>query len=133
MQLFASVLRKDDDEHVLVTPVEKISIAVDDAPFLAVEMQRTGNGENQVLAFRTNVDDWVEAGPEHEIRFDHGPAQGLKPYIRVRGQLWALVSRPLFYDLVEAGETRNSDAGEVFGVASNGAFFVMARAGEIDL
>ncbi|MCC2095348.1 MAG: DUF1285 domain-containing protein [Hyphomicrobiales bacterium] len=136
VKLFASVLRKDPNEYVLVTPVEKITIAVEDAPFVAVEMQLrpgrqtpTAQPENgQLLVFRTNVDDWVEAGPENEIRFEPGPSGGVKPYIRVRADLWALVSRPLFYDLVELGETRKIDGAEIFGVESGGVFFGIAPA-----
>lgn len=132
VKLFASVLRKDPNEHVLVTPVEKITIAVEDAPFLAVEMKVRGAGEQQLLTFRTNVDDWVEAGPDHQIRFVTGPANGIKPYIRVRADLWALVSRPLFYDLVELGEVREIEGEQTFGVVSAGAFFAIAPASAMD-
>jgi uncharacterized protein len=133
VKLFASVLRKDADEHVLVTPVEKISVAVEDAPFLAVEMQIVEKHGRQVLAFRTNVDDWIEAGPGHEIRFEAGPASGIKPYVRVRADLWALVTRSLFYDLVEIGHTQQDERGEdQFGVTSAGVFFPMAPAGDLD-
>jgi len=135
VKLFASVLRKDPDEYVLVTPVEKITIEVEYAPFVAVEMQHrhdaTVAGDQPVLAFRTNVGDWVEAGPDHEIRFEPGPSEGIKPYIRVRSNLWALVSRPLFYDLIELGETRTIAGKEVFGVESGGAFFTIAPAADI--
>lgn len=135
VRLFASVLRKDPKEFVLVTPVEKITIEVEDAPFIAVEMKRgqveTEAGARPVLAFRTNVGDWVEAGPDHEIRFETGPSEGIKPYIRVRADLWALISRPLFYDLVELGETRTIAGTEVLGVESAGAFFTIAPAADI--
>ena len=133
VKLFASVLRKDPDEHVLVTPVEKISIAVEDAPFVAVEMRCSIDEGQQQLAFRTNVDDWVAAGPDHEIRFDEGPSDGIKPYIRVRADLWALVSRPLFYDLVEVGEVRKTSGDDMFGVESGGQFFIIAPARDLDL
>ncbi len=128
VRLFSSVLRKDGDRHVLVTPVEKVGIRVDDAPFLAVEMMvEDANGE-QTLAFRTNVDDAVTAGAEHPLRFERGAAEGLKPYVRVRGELWALVKRALFYDLVERGQIE----GEWFGVRSSGVFFPMCPASEIE-
>ena len=126
VKLFASVLRKDTDEHVLVTPVEKITVEVEDAPFLAVEMIRSDGDSGQILSFRTNVDDWIEAGRDNEIRFEPGPSGGVKPYIRVRADLWALVSRALFYDIVELGETRDVEGREMFGIASNGAFFIIA-------
>ena len=103
VKLFAGVLRKDEDgKHYLVTPAEKVDVAVDDAPFLAVEMEVKGSGREQSLTFRTNVDDIVEAGPEHPIRFVVEPgSEGLKPYLLVRGRLEALVTRALYYDLVE--------------------------------
>src|SRR6185295_1230699 len=99
VKLFSSVLRKDDDgKHYLVTPAEKVDVAVDDAPFLAVEMEVRGSGRAQLLVFRTNVDDIVAVGPEHPLRFAIEPAsQGLKPYILVRGRLEALVTRALYY------------------------------------
>lgn len=131
VKLFSSILRKDRDEHVLVTPVEKVSVEVEDAPFVAVEMQVRGEADARALAFRSNVDDWVEAGPDHPLRFEEGAADGIKPYIRIRGDLWALVSRALFYDLVEIGEVREVDGVAMFGVASKGAFFAMARAEDI--
>jgi hypothetical protein len=103
VKLFSRVLRKDEDgRHYLVTPVEKVDVAVDDAPFLAVEMEVSGTGEGQVLTFRTNVDDVVRCGPDHGLRFVAEPPDGgLKPYLRIRGQLEALVTRALYYDLVE--------------------------------
>jgi hypothetical protein len=82
-----------------------------------------------MLTFRTNVDDWVTAGPEHALRFDEQPATGgLKPYLHVRRGLWAKVTRALFYDLVELGEERDIGGKAMFGVASGGAFFPMAEA-----
>lgn len=132
VKLFASILRKDPHEHVLVTPVEKVTVAVEDAPFLAVEMQRETGAGGQVLRFRTNVDDWVRVGPDNPMRFEQGAADGIKPYIRVRGDLWALVSRPLFYDLVEIGERREAGGQDMFGVVSQGVFFAMAPAGDLD-
>ncbi|HEV2570383.1 MAG TPA: DUF1285 domain-containing protein [Beijerinckiaceae bacterium] len=128
VKLFASILRKDPEGHMLVTPVEKVSVAVEDAPFLAVEcLEKDGT-----LTFRTNVDDHVSADADHPLRFEPGPSEGLKPYIRVRGDLWALVTRPIFYDLVERGETRDIDGRTMFGIASAGSFFPMAPAEEIE-
>lgn len=132
VQLFSTILRKDPDRYVLVTPVERVGIQVEDAPFLAVEMQKREGPDGPALAFRTNVEDWVEAGPEHPMRFEEGDAEGLKPYVHVRADLWALVKRALFYDLVEAGEVREIDGRRMFGVASNGAFFPMAAAEDIE-
>jgi uncharacterized protein len=129
VKLFASVLKREGDRYYLVTPVEKCGIQVEDAPFLAVEMsvQRTGAGP--VLQFRTNVDDRVECGPEHALRFEpEAGTGGLKPYLHVRRDLWAKVTRALFYDLVELGEERDIGGARMFGVASHGEFYVMAPA-----
>jgi hypothetical protein len=130
VKLFASVLKREGHRYFLVTPVEKCGIRVDDAPFLAVEMQveRAGTPD-QILRFRTNVDDWVVCSAEHALRFVTDPAtEGLKPYLHVRRDLWAKVSRPVLYDLVELGEERMLDHTPMFGVASMGSFFAMARA-----
>ena len=105
VKLFSSVLRKDPERFVLVTPVERVGIVVDDAPFLGVELLREGDGASQILRLRTNVDDWVEISPDHPLKFLPGESGGLKPYVLVRGELWALVKRALFYDLVAWGET----------------------------
>jgi hypothetical protein len=125
VRLFSTVLRKDaDGRHYLVTPVEKVDVTVDDAPFLAVEMAVSGAGAEQVLTFRTNVDDVVRCGPDHPLRFAVEPASGgLKPYLLVRGRLEALVTRAVYYDLVELAVAE----GESFGVWSGGAFFVMPQ------
>jgi uncharacterized protein len=131
VRLFSTILRKDEDRYVLVTPVERVGIRVDDAPFLAVEMLVGGTSEERSLSFRTNVDDWTTASPDHPIRFEKGAADGLKPYVHVRAGLWARLTRPLYYDLAALGETREIDGVPIFGVRSEGAFFPMARADEI--
>ena len=133
VQLFASVLRREEDRFVLVTPAEKVGITVEDAPFLAVEMQVSASAATQTIAFRTNVDDWVSVDADHPLRFEPGEAEGLKPYVRVRGDLWALVKRALFYDLVDRGEVREVEGEALFGVASAGVFFAMAPADAIGL
>ena len=128
VKLFASVLKREGDKYFLVTPVEKVGLTVSDAPFLAVEL-RVEDGTDRTLAFRTNVDDWVDAGPGHALRFDlDGATGGLKPYLHVRRGLWAKVTRALFYDLVELGEEREVGGKAMFGVASGGEFFAMAEA-----
>jgi uncharacterized protein len=124
VRLFSRVLRRDlDGRHFLVTPVEKVDVAVADAPFLAVEMEVTGVGRAQELIFRTNVDDVVRCGSEHPLRFapEEGTG-GLKPYLLVRGRLEALVTRALYYDLVEMAV--EDETGRL-GVCSCGAFFPM--------
>ena len=129
VKLFASVLKREGDSYFLVTPVEKVGIAVDDAPFLAVELKVEVGPRGRILQFRTNVDDWVACGTEHALRFVPEPATGgLKPYLHVRRELWAKVTRALFYDLVALGEERMIEGERMFGVGSDGAFFVMASA-----
>jgi len=100
VKLFASVLKREGDKYFLVTPVEKCGIQVDDAPFLAVELNIDESSAGRVLNFRTNVDDWVACGPAHALRFEPQAATGgLKPYLHVRRDLWAKVTRTLFFDL----------------------------------
>lgn len=132
VKLFSSLLKREGDKYFLVTPVEKVGIAVADAPFLAVELRiepESAAREDRTLAFRTNVDEWITAGPGHALRFDPEPdTGGLKPYLHVRRGLWARVTRALFYDLVELGEEREVSGRRLFGVASGGEFFPMADA-----
>jgi hypothetical protein len=130
VKLFASVLKKEGDKYFLVTPVEKVGIAVEDVPFLAVELS-VGREGGQSLTFRTNVDDMVAAGPGHALRFETEASGGLRPYLHVRRDLWAKVTRPLFFDLVELGEERDVGGHAMFGVVSNGEFFAMADASSV--
>ena len=125
VQLFSTVLRKDEDGRTyLVPPVEKVGIRVVDAPFVAVELDVSGAGEAQVITFRTNVGDVVEAGPQHPLRFvDEEETGGLKPYVHVRGRLEALVARPVMYELVEHGEEIEIDGRTMFAVRSKGQVF----------
>jgi hypothetical protein len=134
VRLFSTVLRKDEDgKTYLVTPVEKVGIRVEDAPFVAVEMVVTGEGPEQKLTFRTNVGDVTEAGPEHDLRFViAGDNQQLKPYVHVRGQLEALVSRPVMYDLVERGEEVEIDGRVMFAIRSGGTLFPVMPADELE-
>lgn len=131
VKLFASVLKREGDKYFLVTPVEKVGLIVEDVPFLAVELRVEGAARGQVLNFRTNVEDWVDAGPGHALRFEMEPTGGLKPYLHIRSDLWAKVTRALFYDLVELGEERVVDGKAMFGVASGGEFFAMAEASAV--
>ena len=128
VKLFASILRKDPERYVLVTPVERVGIKVDDAPFLAVEM-RVEDGR---IGFRTGVDDFVWVGADHPLRFEPGAAEGIKPYVRIRGELWALVKRSLFYDLVDLGVVEAVAGEDWFGVRSDGLFFPIRPAREIE-
>ena len=132
VRLFARVLRRDaDGRHYLVTPVEKVDVTVEDAPFLGVELQVEGDGRQQQLIFRTNVDDIVRCGPDHPLRFEtEDGSGGLKPYLLVRGRLEALVTRALYYDLVELairpGARPHGISAEQPGLWSGGQFFELA-------
>ena len=119
VRLFSTVLRRDADGFWLVTPVEKLRIRVDDAPFLAVGVERAG----ATLAFATNVGDLVHAGPGHPIRVETGEGGAPRPYLRVRGGLDALITRPVFYELVEMAEARPTPAGARLMVDSAGVWF----------
>ncbi|CDZ25290.1 DUF1285 domain-containing protein [Neorhizobium galegae] len=134
VRLFSTVLRRDEDGRTyLVTPVEKVGIRVVDAPFLAVEMQVTQREGRQVLTFRTNVGDVVEAGAEHPLRFEiAGENRELKPYLTVRGRLEALVSRAVMYDLVELGEAIVIDGVPMFSVCSGTEVFPVMPKAELD-
>jgi len=125
VRLFASVLCRDADGRTyLVTPTEKVDVAVEDAPFLAVEMEVQGKGRRQTLILRTNVDDIVHCGPMHPLRFaEQDPGGGLKPYVLVRGRLEALLTRPLVYELAELAMEEERDGKRAAGVWSGGAFF----------
>jgi hypothetical protein len=131
VRLFSTILKREGERYFLVTPVEKVGIRVDDAPFTAVEMRRAGAGAAQRLDFRTNVDDWVACDADHALRFDPGAEDGLVPYVHVRSGLWAKLTRALYYDLVELGEESAVAGGEAFGVWSGGSFFAMADAAQV--
>jgi uncharacterized protein len=131
VRLFSTILKREDGKHFLVTPVEKVGIRVDDAPFLAVEMQKQNDSRGTLLRFRTNVDDWVECDAAHRLRFEVAADGGLTPYLHVRADLWAKVTRALYYDLVDIGEERMVDGQEMFGVESAGEFFPMADAQQV--
>ncbi len=130
VRLFSTILKREDDKYFLVTPVEKVGIRVDDAPFLAVEMAEDGGGAARKLSFRTSVDDWVPCDGNHRLRFEASADGGLTPYLHVRSELWAKVTRALYYDLVKMGEERVVDGRELFGVVSDGVFFSMADAAQ---
>jgi hypothetical protein len=131
VRLFSTILKREDGKHFLVTPVEKVGIRVDDAPFLAVEMVKEEDGGGRRLRFRTNVDDWVTCDSSHRLRFEPAADGGLTPYLHVRADLWAKVTRALYYDLVDIGEERVVDGRAMFGVASAGEFFAMAGAEQV--
>ena len=125
VRLFSTVLRKDDDGVYLVTPVEKMRITVEDAPFIATRVDRVGGA----LRFLTNVGDEVEAGPDHAIRVEVGEGGAPRPYLHVRRGLDARIARPVFYELVEMATERKTPDGPTLGVASNGAWYPLGPAG----
>lgn len=123
VRLFASVLRREaDGGHVLVTPVEKLSIAVEDAPFVAVEVRSEGAGRDRRLAFRLNIDELVFAGPDHGLRIEQA-SDGPRPYLLVRGRLEARIERSVYYELAELALAEGHDPP---GLWSNGAFLALA-------
>ena len=134
VRLFASVLKYEDGRHYLVTPVEKIGIAVDDAPFVAVDFTVAAPGPDQVLTFESNVGDRPVAGPENPIRVERDPATGEpSPYVHVRRGLWALIDRKSFYRLVEAGTHEEVNGTRMFGIRSGGVFFPIIPSAEMDV
>ena len=121
VQLFASILRREaDGSFVLVTPGEKLDIAVDDAPFVAVAATTEGHGPDRTIAFRLNTGDHVVAGPDNALRLTHAADGSPRPYLHVRGGLDALVNRATFYDLADWALAEGADPP---GVWSAGAFF----------
>jgi hypothetical protein len=125
VRLFSTILRREPDgRHVLVTPVEKLDIEVEDAPFVAVEAKSDGEGESRSLAFRLNTGDLVVAGPERPIRFEPGDG-GAHPYVQVRGGLRALIARPVYYELADLALAEGADPP---GLWSGGAFFPLEPA-----
>ncbi|HWK36578.1 DUF1285 domain-containing protein [Sphingomonas sp.] len=121
VRLFSTILRREEDGgYMLVTPVEKLDIAVDDAPFVAVELRAEGGR----LTFRLNTGDLVTAGPDHPLRFAED-GDGPRPYLHVRGGLEALIARPVYYELVEIALAGNADP---VGLTSDGAFFALEPA-----
>ena len=133
VRLFSTILRHDEDgKYYLVTPVEKVGIKVDDAPFLAVAMSVEGAGRNQTLTFTTNVGDATVAGAEHPIRFVVDKETGEPaPYVHVRARLEALINRAVFYDLVELGTEEEHEGERWFGIWSGGIFFPFMPAEEM--
>ena len=132
VKLFASVLHRDGDgKYWLETPAEKCGIQVDDAAFLAVEMETSDAAEKCVIKFRTNVGEFVTVDAEHPIRVETDmDTNEPSPYVWVRDGLEALIARAVFYDLVELGEEKVIDGETVFGVWSSGAFFPLGRLDE---
>ena len=132
VKLFSSILRRDGEKYFLVTPVEKVGIVVDDAPFIAIDFTVTGSGKDQVICFETNVGDYTKASTENPIRimFDKQTEEP-SPYILVRPSLEALIDRKSFYRLVDLGTEEKVDGQIWFGVFSSGTFFPIIPSKEI--
>jgi uncharacterized protein len=127
VRLFASVLKQEDGAFFLVTPVEKVGITVDDAPFQAVDMAiDEGEGPARRLSFRTNLDEIVTVDENHPLRFESGPSDGVRPYVLVRAGLWARLTRALTYDLLALGEARLHGGTWMFGVMAASRFYPVA-------
>jgi len=132
VRLFSTILRKDGDSYVLVTPVEKVGITVEDAPFVAVDFELEGSGQAQTLIFTTNVADTVKAGPDAPIRIERDPKTGEpSPYVRIRANLDALIDRKSFYRLVDIGTSEIYEGKDWFGVWSGGQFFPIIPSAEL--
>lgn len=126
VKLFSTIIRRDGDDYFLITPVEKVGIKVDDAPFVAVTLEVEGQGEQQVLRFTSNVDESITAGSEHPLRVEIDPTtQEPAPYLLVRRNLEALIHRNVFYQLVELAVSRTLDGQDWLGVWSSGEFFLI--------
>lgn len=131
VKLFSSILRKDGDDYFLVTPVEKVGIKVDDAPFVAIDFEPRGRGDEQILTFETHVGDVVQAGAENPIRVAYDDQGEPAPYVLVRRNLEALIDRKSFYRLVELGAHHDHDGESWFGLWSGGAFFPIIRSADL--
>ena len=132
VKLFSNILWREGDRYFLVTPVEKVGITVDDAPFVAVDCTAEGEGREMRLGFVTQTGDAVEAGPEHPIRVERDPETGEPaPYVLVRRNLEALIDRKTFYRLVELGCHEERDGVRWFGLWSGGAFFPVIPSAEL--
>ena len=131
VKLFSTILRRDGDDYFLVTPVEKVGITVDDAPFVGVDFTAEGAGREQVLTFETNLGETAVAGPEHPIRVTRDAAGEPSPYVLIRANLEALIDRKSFYRLVEIGARERVGDTEWFGLWSGGEFFPIIPGSEL--
>ena len=133
VKLFSSILRKDGDKYFLVTPVEKVGIKVDDAPFVAVDFSITGSGSNQTLIFETQVGDRAKLDKKNKLRVSiNQKSSEPKPYIHIRSGLEALIDRKSFYRLIEIGSVKTYKNDEWFGIWSDKNFFPIILASELN-
>jgi hypothetical protein len=132
VRLFSTILKREADKFFLVTPVEKVGIRVEDAPFVAVDFEAAGEDRDQVISFTTNVGDVVVAGPDHDIRVTRDDTGEPSPYVHVRAGLDALIDRKSFYRLVDLGVTQPVDGTDWFGVWSRSIFFPIIPTAELE-
>jgi hypothetical protein len=133
VKLFSSIIRKDGNDYFLVTPVEKVGIIVDDAPFVANDFDVENAGDDQNITFHTHVGDTAIAGPENPIRVVRDAKTGEpSPYVLIRTNLEALIDRKSFYRLVDIGTTQPHEGTDWFGVRSGGEFFPIIPAAELE-
>ncbi len=133
VKLFSSIIRKDGDDYFLVTPVEKVGITVDDAPFIAVDFEVTGAGQDQTITFTTQVDDVAVAGPDNPIRVVRDKTTGApSPYVLIRANLEALIDRKSFYRLVDIAVHSTFEGEKWFGIWSGGVFFPIIPSVELE-
>ena len=133
VKMFSNILRKDSDDYVLVTPVEKVGITVEDAPFITEDFEVSGDGNTQVLTFETHVGDFAAAGPDNPIRVVIDPdTDEPAPYVTVRANLEARITRKAFYRLVELGAHQEINGQSMFGVMSSGVFFTFLPSKALD-
>jgi len=134
VKLFSSIIRKDGDDYFLVTPVEKVGIIVEDAPFVAIDFDVNGTGKDQAISFTTQVDDTATAGPDHPIRVVRDAKTGEpSPYVLIRANLEALIDRKSFYRLVDIGAHAEFEGQSWFGVWSRGVFFPIIPSAELEV
>ncbi|MBC6437687.1 MAG: DUF1285 domain-containing protein [Rhodobacteraceae bacterium] len=133
VRLFSSILKLEGGKFYLVTPVEKVGIRVEDAPFVAQDFEATGKGPDQTITFTTHVGDTVIAGPEHPIRVVRAAGGTPAPYVMVRAGMEALIDRKSFYRLVDLGQAQGQRGTDWFGVWSGGVFFPIVPVAELEL
>lgn len=133
VRLFSTILKIEDGKYYLVTPVEKVGIRVEDAPFVAIDFEASGSGADQSLLFETNVGDRARAGAENPIRVVRDPETGEpSPYVHIRAGLEALIDRKSFYRLVDLGESESRDGTDWFGIRSGDVFFPIIPAKDLE-
>ena len=131
VRLFSTILKREGDDYFLVTPVEKVGIRVDDAPFVAVDFTVDGMDQQQVLTFTTQTGDHAAAGPDHTLRVIYAADGEPSPYIHIRRNLEALIDRKSFYRMIDLCQHERYEGLDWFGLWSGGRFFAVMRSAEL--